>query len=631
MKKVLKNDKIFNFFIFPLIVLLLMDIFYKANGIVLNGFTNYAYIDCFISIFKFPIPFLISFITIFSLNVILMTIFNNSKISKIVLTTVVLILMIVNDFKFVIMDLPIRISDISYLNASNGEMMVSFFDSVKGSWILKTIFKTIGVIIVLIVLIKTDGKIHTKFKKGKIRLLVGISCLLLLALIWYPNEKLQLFYLENFYPNKKDVETTNDSDIVKTYYKYGFLEGVYYFYLKDNVISLDEYSKKEVKKLLNSFNEEDNQSWGQPNVVVILSETLSDASKLEGIEFDKELLKNIKSYDENPNTEYLNIFSPAYGGASVNTEFEILTGANLSFFNAGYIPYTQLYNDKNGSHLPNLIKEFNNNNYTTKYITAWGPDSYKSSYVYSKFGVDEKIYNQDLINPVKKGAYISDAYMMDVIVDELIDKKEDERKFLFVATGQNHSPYSIDRYDKYDIEVTKTDYNKEDTGLLKCYAQGVYDADKEIARLYKEILKLNEPTIVVLYGDHLPFIINSNGENIYLNDPYFSTDDENLNTLRKHTTPAVILANYDIEIGDLDFINLNYLGSYILNNVNLKIDNYFKYVNSNIKDFPVYNRTFIYNGKFQAIDDLSYRKQKQFQEIEQVQYHKFFDYDEKNN
>ena len=631
MKKVLKNNKIFNFLIFPLIILLLMDIFYKANGIALNGFTNYAYIDCFISIFKYPAPFLISFITIFSLNAILLTIFNNSKTSKIVLTAVVLTLMIVNDFKFVIMDLPIRISDISYLNASNGEMMVSFFDSVKGSWIFKTIFKTIGIIIILIVLIKTDKEIHTRFEKSKTRILFGISCLLLLFLTWYPSEKLQLIYLENFYPNKKDKETSNDSDIVKTYYKYGFLEGVYYFYLKDNVISLDEYSKKDVKKLINNFDEENNQSWGQPNVVIILSETLSDASNLEGIEFNTELLSNIKSYDKNSNTEFLNVFSPTYGGASVNTEFEVLTGANLSFFNTGYIPYTQLYNDKNGQYLPNLIKEFNNNDYITKYITAWGPDSYKSSYVYSKFGVDEKIYNQDLINPIKKGAYISDAYMMDVIINELTNKKENEKKFLFVATGQNHSPYSVNRYDKYDIEVTKTNYNEEDTGLLKCYAQGVYDADKEIARLYEEILKLNEPTIVVLYGDHLPYVINGNGENIYLNDSYFNTDNENLNILRKYTTPAVILANYDIEIGDLDFINLNYLGSYILNNLNLNIDNYFKYVNSNIEKFPVYNRTFIYNGTFQTIDDLSYRQQKQFQQIEQVQYYKFFDYDEKNN
>ena len=631
MKKVLKNDKIFNFLIFPLIILLLMDIFYKANGIVLNGFTNYAYIDCFISIFKHPVPFLISFITIFSLNIILMAIFNNSKISKIVLTTIMLILMIVNDFKFVIMNFPIRISDISYLNASNGEMMVSFFDSVKGSWILKTIFKTIGVIIALVILNKIFKKNSTKFKKTKTRILSGIIGAALIVLLWFPTENLKQFYFEKFYPNKTDKETSNDSDIIKTYYKYGFLEGVYYFYLKDDVISLNSYSKKEVKNLLNTFDEKNDDSWGQPNVVIILSESFSDASNLEGIEFDKELLSNIKSYDENLNTEYLNVLSPTYGGASVNTEFEILTGANLSFFNTGYIPYTQLYNNKNGTYLPNLIKEFNNNDYTTKYITAWEADSYKSGYVYSKIGVDEKIYGQDLNNPIKKGMYISDAYMMDVIIDELVNKKDDEKKFLFVATGQNHAPYNADRYTKYDIEVTKTNYNEEDTGILKSYAQGVYDTDKELARLYEEISKLDEPTIIVLYGDHLPYIVNNSGENIYLNDSYFNTDDENLNTLRIYTTPAVILANYDIEIDDLEFINLNYLGSYILNKLDLKIDNYFKYINSTMKDFPVYNRTFIYNDTFQSINDLSHKKQQQFQEIEQVQYYKFFDYDEKNN
>lgn len=217
---------------------------------------------------------------------------------------------------------------------------------------------------------------------------------------------------------------------------------------------------------------------------------------------------------------------------------------------------------------------------------------------------------------------------MDVIIDEL---KEDKQKFLYVATGQNHMPCSKNRYKKYDISIKSSDYSKEDTELLKCYAQGVYDADKELKRLYDEVLKLERPTIIALYGDHLPYIVNSKGENVYLKDSYFNTEDKNINTIRKYTTPAVILANYDIDIKDLEFINMNYLGSYIANNIDINLSNYFKYVNHNLDILPVYNREFIYkNSKIQPIDNLPRNELENYYNIEKVQYYKFFDYENNN-
>lgn len=621
MKKFITNNNFFNYFLFPLILLLLMDLFYKANGIVLEGFTNYAYIDIFISIFKHPIPFIIMYIYLLIFNALLIYIFKNFKLPKIILTLLILILMIVNDFKLAIMQVPIRISDIYYLNASNGNMMLSFMNNVFGFWMIKTLLKTVGIVLMLICVSKLTGKKKIKLKK---RIPVIIVCIIMLVLPWINiNPKLYITYL---YPNQKDKSTENDTDITKTYYKYGFLQGVYYYYLKDNDVSTNKYSKKQaIEEIKNSI--PSNKNWGQPNVVLILSETLSDANRLKDIEFDKELLKNINNYKDLNRAYSFNLLVPTYGGSSVNSEFEVLTGANLSFFNTGFIPYTQLYNDQNSPYFPNIIKEFNNNGYTTKYITAWGPDSYKSSYVYSKFEVTEKIYNENLVNPTKKGIYISDEYMMDVIYDELKNKEKDEKKFLFVATGQNHSPYSKDRYKKYDVKVKSSNYNKEDTGLLQCYAQGVYDADKQLDRLYKNINKLDEKTIIILFGDHNPYIVNKKGENIYLTDNYFNTGDKNLDYLHTYTTPAVILANYDIDIDDLKYINANYLGSYVVNNLDINVSDYFKYVNSNMFKLPIYARNFVYKDKIIPIDNLSNIDKKTYNNIGNVQYYKFYDYE----
>ena len=53
--------------------------------------------------------------------------------------------------------------------------------------------------------------------------------------------------------------------------------------------------------------------------------------------------------------------------------------------------------------------------------------------------------------------------------------------------------------------------------------------------------------------------------------------------LRKYTTKSVILSNYDIELDNLEYINLNYLGNYVINNMDLEISPYFKYINTLMK------------------------------------------------
>ena len=84
------------------------------------------------------------------------------------------------------------------------------------------------------------------------------------------------------------------------------------------------------------------------------------------------------------------------------------------------------------------------------------------------------------------------------------------------------------------------------------YAQGAYDADKALEKLYNAILELETPTIVLFYGDHLPFMTNDKGENLLLSTEYFSTDDVNINNIRKHRTKGAIFSNYDIDLEDLN-------------------------------------------------------------------------------
>lgn len=125
-----------------------------------------------------------------------------------------------------------------------------------------------------------------------------------------------------------------------------------------------------------------------------------------------------------------------------------------------------------------------------------------------------------------KGTYISDEALVDEVIEALKNKSPDEKIFYMTATIQTHMPFDKDVYDGYDINVESTKLSEEDTGIILSYAQGVYDTNVQIQRLYEEIQKIEEPTIIVVLGDHLPYLYNSDGEDVLAKLSYFNTGDE---------------------------------------------------------------------------------------------------------
>ena len=83
----------------------------------------------------------------------------------------------------------------------------------------------------------------------------------------------------------------------------------------------------------------------------------------------------------------------------------------------------------------------------------------------------------------------------------------------------------------------------------------------------------------MFYGDHLPYLYTGNTNAIDILN-YFNTSNETLNNYRKYNTQSLILANFDLK---LDKENTRYLGPdllsvYILNNMDIKISNYYKWL-----------------------------------------------------
>lgn len=612
------NKYTLNYFLFPVFIVVAADIFYKLAVRPLSILAIFTTIsDHFIAF--------IAVVLFFSLLLLLInSIINNIRVSKIIVFLIVLILIIVNDIKYTIMGNPIEFSDINYLNPDNMKMMGTAGSTI-GSWIIKVIIKGIVWGALGFFLIFIDKTKRIEFKKIGIRVLVAIVSLFLILCPFIFIKKTYSFSIKNIYRVVSNAELqsyTNDN----LYYEYGYFQGMYLNEIAKKDMMPEGYSKIEAQKALDEVSDySPSEKWQKSNVVIILSEAFSDIQRIEEIQFDKSLMPNIDKYAKDSDKMVFDLHVPAFGGASTNTEYEVLTGGSLSFAKSGYIPWTQYYNDVNGKYAPNIIKEFNDNNYTTMYLTPWGKDSYRSEYVYGLFGVDEKIY-KDHFKCKAERIYCSDMSLMDNIYEQLEETSKDNYKLIVSASSENHYPYET-QYKKYDINVKKTSYNKEDTNMLKTYAQGIYNADAALNYLYKKIQKLKTPTVIVFYGDHLPYTVDSKGDNPYLGSTYFHTPSVYLNNFRAYTTKGVILANYKLSTDNLNYINASYLGAYVLNKMDLQISDYFKLVDYSRTIIPVFNRQAIYkDGKTINISDLEGIEKEQLEKYRFVQYNKFYDF-----
>lgn len=619
--KILK--KIFNVYVVDLLVLPFLlvfgsDVIFKLNhcGILTAMYTS------FVTMFSYFIPTVMVILIALLIYLIITSIVGKPRISKLIFIILIGVLMLVNDIKYHIMTNPLEFSDINYLNPDNINMMGNSTGSI-GSWVWISILKSL--VFMGICSFVSWRNIEKKKFDLKRRAVVFFASLIMLfgglSILFHNNVSI----MNNVYKI-----TFNDANMLgsnaEVYKKTGFWQGLLYNAISKVPIVPDDYSSEYADSILASYTDIEKNVWGKANVVFILSESFSDVEHMESVKFDKDLMPNIHSYEKDKNKMVFDLTVAAIGGGSVNTEFEILTGASVTFFSHGFIPYTQYYNDFNGKYAPNLITEFNNNGYETIYLTPWGDTSFKSGYIYSLFGTDRKIYGKDLKGEVK-GKYYSDKSLMEDIYNELKDTSEGNYKFIMAATAQNHYPYDGDKYNEYDISITDSTLTEEQQKIILNYAQGIYDADKELNNLYNMIKKLDTPTIVVFYGDHLPYTADSTGYAAYIEDNYFKTDDGILNNYRMFTTKAVILSNFNMPTDDIKVMNSNYLGAYVANNMDIKLSNHFKYVADLLTKIPSFTRMGIRVGdEIHTFADVP-EENKLLEDFKKVQYREFYDYE----
>lgn len=315
------------------------------------------------------------------------------------------------------------------------------------------------------------------------------------------------------------------------------------------------------------------QVQGAPNVVLIMNESWADFSAHGMLSTSAEQTPFLHSLQKSPNAVTGNTVVPVFGSGTCCSEFEALTGASY-LFNLVTSPYAA-YSYQG---MPSLVSQFSQLNYGTTAIHLAQPSNWSRSTGFSRLGFDEFIHIENM-RPTQEEdfirGYASDLYSFSLVRDALAQGSAPQ--FVFCVTIQNHGGYETGYDDGtgFCISAPAGNYPKATE-----YLRLIQQTDRAFASFTQMLEELDEPTVVLMFGDHLPSV-----EQEFL-DAVLSPDDP----FAQRTTPFVLWANYDADFSDFESgmtLSANYLGPLLVQAAGLPMTGMQKFLWQMQEEYPV--------------------------------------------
>ncbi|MEY8319837.1 LTA synthase family protein [Lachnospiraceae bacterium 46-61] len=487
------------------------------------------------------------------------------------------------------------------------------------------------IVLFLLLLLLSLVLFQNKKMNGKIRIsgIVGVIVGgLIVNQMWYNNEKVYQQYpvLGNIYFS------------VNQYHSKGFM---YCFFHNINTMKVKkpnhyneiQYAQAEKPPTLN-----EEQTENLPHIIMIMGEAYSDLSINEHIDFTHydDPMEEYKKIISQEDTIAGHIVVPNFGGGTSDTEYDVLTACPTRYLDNASPSYD--FVRKKFDALPRRLAEIGYNTLAIHPGYYWFYNRYN---VYPYFGFQNFIHLSSFDpHGQSKGGYITDEAAVETILNTLQEhiQQSDKPLFSFTVTIQNHGPYE-DKYNaakqNFDTDIVLTEQEKN---LLYNYFHGMKDADKAIGTLVKELDTIEEPVIVVYFGDHLPGF--SNGMDFFdildydidiegtieqrlaiYETPYFIWQNENA----KNTT-KILENKQKMLLPEGNIISSHYLGAMTMELIGLEgLSPLYDYVNEMRKELPVTANGAFLEGNGNYKEEVTEQQQKKIDYLAGWQYYKLFD------
>ena len=236
----------------------------------------------------------------------------------------------------------------------------------------------------------------------------------------------------------------------------------------------------------------------RPNIILIQLESFFDPAEAEFFKTSKDPIPTFHSLMENYTSGYFMV--PSVGAGTANTEFEVLTGMNLRYFGPGEYPYKTIAKYQPMESVASALKELG---YGAHALHNNGGNFYSRADVFANMGFDSYT-SKEFMNVLEltENGWAKDYILTEHIMNSM-DSTE-QQDFVFCISVEGHGDYPEEPViEEPEIKLLGVaDEGKKNA--WEYYVNHLYETDKFIADLIAALEEREEPTVLILYGDHLP-------------------------------------------------------------------------------------------------------------------------------
>ena len=448
---------------------------------------------------------------------------------------------------------PFTVKDLS--NLEDGLTIVTNYLS-KGEIVLAGIAIVVLIGLVVLLFIKGPQKKNGVKRKRNLAAVIMVAVFSMLSTTVAVNTGI----VETFFGN-----------LAYAYRDYGVVYCFTNTWLNTGISKPDGYSEDSIlnifdKKELGDDNamllEKKDVDENYPNILFLQLESFIDPTTVKSIELSKDPCPNFRKLYSQYSSGELTV--PACGAGTANVEFEVLSGLSVKFFGPGEYPYKSVLTEKTGE---SLAYDLDSIGYTSHAIHNHRAVFYNRNTVFSNIGFDTFTsleYMKDVAKTPKNWA--KDNVLTGCILDALNSTKG--RDMIYTISVQGHGKYPSEKViENPEIEVLSAP-TEELKWKYEYSVNQIYEMDQFVKELTDELAKLDEPTILVMYGDHIPAldIKEDDLENgnlfgtqyIVWNNMNLQKDDENLHS---YQLAAHVMDMVDLQVGTIFTYQQNHKNS----------------------------------------------------------------------
>ncbi len=278
-----------------------------------------------------------------------------------------------------------------------------------------------------------------------------------------------------------------------------------------------------------------------PNVIMLQMESFFDVKHLKNVTFSEDPVPVFTSLKENYTSGWLT--TPSFGAGTANTEFEVLSGMSIEYFGPGEYPFTTIMRETTSESVAYDLKDYG---YSTHAIHDHTGKFYGRYLVYPNLGFDSFTSVEYMSNVERNPLNWADDSCLTGEITKAMDSTE-QQDFVFAVSVQGHGKYPTEVIDP-EQTITVEGFNEEETTGFEYYVNQIHDMDAFLGELVTTLEASDEPTVLVIYGDHLP---------------KFSIDADDLENGNIYQTEYVMWDNFGLEKKDKD-LKTYQLYSYVM-------------------------------------------------------------------